>query len=476
MSLLDGLHAVLTVRDAELEGSLAVGLDRLAVGVIHRLPVELERHARHRYARLAVVYVSRIDHILVLVEVVVGQHVVVGVEGHLTAAGEGLAGGRHMDVERAFATVFQSFEFKVTFFVCHHRILGVVQGFRRRVPRLDDHRHARHGGTVRHAHVSADHGGRLALPILDLGPHDVQALTLGDALHHVVVGLLHLHILVLPEILLEVVGDGVGPRCLGVAGVNPSQHPVVVALSPRHTPLQRDAALAFLRGEGVEPGEVHEPVARQLILLHFLHLGLERVGIDTVHRRSVDAHRGVVFQDDEVEVILHTFLGEVVFEVMLLQRVLVFRKVHDGGVGGVLPRHVDAQLQARLRVPDDDGVLVIDQLDGRRHGLPERNPSLAVCGEQLLGAHALSALRPRVVDSEGGGVVAAVVEGELRRRVGPDEVPAVALVGMEALRVEHAVLEADGGVLHGHADETAVVVAGCSCDASVEGAVLEACR
>ena len=58
MSLLHGLHAMLTTGYAQFEGSLVVGGDELAAGVVHQCAVDLERHSRHGNARVAVVDIA----------------------------------------------------------------------------------------------------------------------------------------------------------------------------------------------------------------------------------------------------------------------------------------------------------------------------------------------------------------------------------------------------------------------------------
>ena len=244
------------MRNAQREGTLVVRLDQVLAGIVHGLAVQLERYARHGDAGVAVIDVTRVNYILVLVEVVVSEHIAFGAERDFAATCERLhvASDRHIDFELAFTTVFQSFLFIVARVVGEHLVLCAVERLCEVTLWCDDHLHASHPGAVGHAYITAHHCGRFAIACFDIRADDVYTFTLRDALHHVVVHLLYIHLLVLNESLLDVVGNGVRPCSRAMVA---AQYAVEVALATRRAPVQHHAALLGGGSDGIKSGQVH---------------------------------------------------------------------------------------------------------------------------------------------------------------------------------------------------------------------------
>ena len=394
VSLLHGLHAVWTVWDAQAEGTLVVGLNQVLAGIVHGLAVQFERYARHGDAGVAVIDVTRVNHILVLVEVVVGEHVGFARERDGAAAREGLHASVHLhaDIELTCATIDQTFLLEVASLVSGHLVLRTIERLGDRVFRFNGHLHTSHSGAVSHTHITANHGSRFTFARPDFRPYDMYTFTLGDAFHHVVVGLLYIHILVLEEILLYAPGDGVSPLRICIARVWTAQDAEEVALATRCAPVQHHAALFGGGAERVDFSEVHEFVVRPIALVTLPHLHHEGVGIEPVDRCAENLHLRVVAEQHEVEVIFHTLAGQIVGELMFVDGIPVVRKVDDVRVAVRLALRVDTQFQLGTWIPHDDAVVVAHFTNGGCHTVAIFQPIPSVHGQQVCNAHVCGTL------------------------------------------------------------------------------------
>ena len=114
----------------------------------------------------------------------------------------------------------------------------------------------------------------------------MRAFTLQDALYAVVVCLLHIHGLVLVELLYQVRGNGVGPLGVGVVAVVTPQQTVIVAIATGNLPCQSYATLSLLRCKAGNCVHIHELVISQITSIRLRHMLSQRVGLGTCYPKG----------------------------------------------------------------------------------------------------------------------------------------------------------------------------------------------
>ena len=209
--------------------------------------------------------------------------------------------------------------------------------------------------TVGHADITADASCRLTLGTHDLGRGYVQALTLQNTLHAVVVGLLCQYFLVLVILLNQVGSHGVSPLGIGIRTVRTAQYTIEVCLTTADPPRQTNAALLLLWGNAGNLVHVHELIdslIASLLLGHRLrHFGQCAAG-NLQWRRAAP--------DNQVEVIVHTLARQVIRKLVLLNGFGVTRQINLAGFSAVSSLHLHLQYQLGTPVPKGDNIMIVN--------------------------------------------------------------------------------------------------------------------
>ena len=307
------------LRNTQREGTLCVGCDDLLTGIMHHVAVKLERYSWHRYRGVAIIDVTRIDVVGVHEEIEVLRPVRVGREDHRTLIVRtcivaAVTRYRHRDYISSSALERQSLELIVAGFVGLCRIEAIGTG---NIVGTALHSDTAQSGTVGHADITVNHTRGFAFARTGQAL-DISTLALPDALHLIVVGLLHQHGLVFEEQLVQVGGNGIGPCSIGIEAVQTAQHTEEVVVATGGLPNQFDAALLLVGCQRGDAVAVLETVVCQVALVNLLHSidGRVALHIDNRQWRLATAY-------DEVEGVFHALARNFLRKLILLDDILV---------------------------------------------------------------------------------------------------------------------------------------------------------
>ena len=240
-----------------------------------------------------------------------------------------------------------------------------------------------HGSTVGHAHITADASCRLTLGTHDLSRGDMHALTLQDALHAVVVGLLRQNGLILVGLLNQVGGNGVCPG-IGIVAMFTAQQTIKIAFATTDDPLQFDAALLLLGGNAGYLVHVHELVAGQIAFILLHNTLCQGVGIGACY---LQWRRATL--DHQIEVVFHALTRQVIRKLMLLNGIFVTRQVHLVGFRAVSTLRLHLQYQLGALVPEGDVIGIVHGcIHHRKYAVSDLTPGVVTqCSMQLCSSH-----------------------------------------------------------------------------------------